>query len=285
MKTCFGRLAAHTALLPVVFAAALVSLDGGVVSAAVLRVGSVADERFGTSWTLDGSSMQNTRAKLQNPANFGTAGTAHFSITINDTAATPGSLTLALLKNFDVFFIGYLNDNSSNALTAAELANLHTWVNAGGVLIVTCDESGYDAVCADFGHPATTSATNPMVPTGLGVLHPIFNGLFGAVPTFNMRGTQGYFSATAGATVLAQDSTPGTPHPVFLTKTEGAGRVILFADVDIIANALTSDAAITNSNDRLLGNLFAYAAGILPPVRVGSVANSRFNQSWTLDGS
>ncbi len=185
--------------------------------------------------------MQGTRAQLQNPANSGPAGTVHFSITINDTATTPGSLTLSLLKNFDVFFIGYLNDNNPNALTALELANLHTWVTAGGVLIVTCDEDDYDAVCADFGHPATTTAENPMVPTDGG--QPIFNGPFGAVPSFLMEGTQGYFTSTAGADVLAHDSS-AEQQPVFLSKTVGAGRVILFSDVDIIADTLTPGAGV-----------------------------------------
>lgn len=249
----------------------------------VLRVGSIADSRFNSSWTLDGSSMQNTRAKLQSPANFGAGGTMPFSITINDVAPTPGSLTLSLLKNFDVFFIGYLDDGNTNAFTAAELAAMHAWVEGGGFLIVTCDESGYDAVCADFGHPATTTATNPMLPVG--PPHPIFSGgPFGSVPNFLMNGTRGYFTSTAGATVLAQDSA-GLPHPVFLERTAGAGRVILFADVDIVATTLTAGGTITSNNDKLLGNLFAYASKNLPPVRVGSVAESRFGTGYTLDGS
>lgn len=247
----------------------------------VLRVGSVADVRFNTGWTFDASHMQRTRAKLQNPANFGLGGTVPFSITINDVAATAGSLTLPLLKNFDVFFIGYLNDDSSNALTGGELAALHTWVEAGGVLIVTCDDSSYDAVCADFGYPATTSASNPMSPVG--PPNAIFStGPFGGVPTFNMQGTRGFFTTTTGATVLAQDS---GGNPVFLQRAIGAGRVILFADVDIVADALTDAATITNNNDKLLGNLFAYAGTILPPVRVGSVVDSRFGTGYTFDGS
>jgi hypothetical protein len=251
---------------------------------AALKLGSVANTRFQQNWTLDGSQMQNTRDKLLNPANFGASGTFPRAVRITDTAAAPGAIDAALLSAFDVFFIGYLNDDSANAFTPGELAAMQDWVAAGGTLIVTCDESGYDAVCAHFGHPASTSAVDPMVPVGEGVAHPIFNGPFGAVPQFNMFGTHGFFTTTAGATLLAQDSS-GSARPVFLIKQVGAGWVILFADVDIIANAASSGDGITSDNDRVLGNLFAFAgapglrvfASVLPisrSVQVGSQATA-----------
>src|SRR5215203_5880987 len=91
-----------------------------------IRVGSVADSRFGTSWTLNGSQMTNTRAKLLNTANFGPAGTVTRAVQITDTASTVGSVTTALLANFDVFFIGYLLDSSPNAFTGAEIAAMQS---------------------------------------------------------------------------------------------------------------------------------------------------------------
>ena len=228
-----------------------------------LRVGSVADARFGTAWTLDGSELANTRAKLLNPANFGVGGTFQRPISITDTAATPGSIDAGLLAAYDVFFIGFLDDGNANAFTAAELTALQTWVTGGGTLIVTCDDPGHDAVCASFGYAVQEPAVNPETPVGAGVGHPIFAGPFGAVPTFDMAGNQGFFTTTAGATVLAQDS---TAQPVFLFKAIGAGRVILFADVNIIGGfGGTSDGAtITTNNDRVLGNLFAFAGSPTP---------------------
>ncbi len=118
---------------------------------ATLRVGSVAGARFATGWTLDGSEMTNSRAKLLNSVNFGPAGAVATSIAITDTAAAAGSVNAALLANFDVFFIGYLNDGNANAFTAAELAAFQKWVYAGGTMIVGCDSTGYDAVCEYFG--------------------------------------------------------------------------------------------------------------------------------------
>jgi len=235
-------------------------------SAQTIRVGSVADSRFGTSWTLDGSNMTNTRAKLLNPANFGPAGTVTRTVQITDTAATVGSVTVALLSNFDVFFIGYLNDNSANAFTGAELSAMLAYVNAGGTMIVTCDSNSYDAVCAAFGFPASAGSPgiNPIVPTAAGSASNLFNGPFGVVASMNEAGTQGAFTSTTGATILAVDSTPGTPLPIVLTQNLGLGRVVLFADVDIIANAASAGGTITNGNDRYLGNLFASVTSFVP---------------------
>ena len=252
-------------------AVALVGLVACGAALAQIRVGSIADARFGTGWTLDGGQMSVTRSKLLNTANFGPGGTVSAPITITDTASTVGSVNASLLSNFDVFFIGYLDDGNPNAFTGAELSAFQTWVNGGGTMIVTCDESGYDAVCSQFGFPATTSGTNPDLPTAAGLASPIFNGAFGSVASINECGTQGFFTTTAGASVLATDSS-GSSNPIVLFATVGAGRVILIADVDTLSNCtLSAGTTITTNQDRFLGNLFAFAgnqAAAPPPVRV-----------------
>jgi len=78
------------------------------VSAQPIRVGSVASDRFPSNWTLDGSNMQDARAKLLNLANFGVGGTYLRPVTITDTALAKGSVNASLLAQFDVFFIGFL---------------------------------------------------------------------------------------------------------------------------------------------------------------------------------
>jgi hypothetical protein len=229
-------------------------------SAQALRVGSVTDSRFNQSWTLDGPQMANTRSKLLNPANFGVGGTVARPITIVDTAGAVGSIDAVLLAGVDVFFIGYLDDANVNALTAAELTAMQTWVNGGGTMIVTCDDNNYDATCSFFGHPATAGSPgiNPIVPTVAGTTHPLFAGPFGVVSAINEVGTRGAFTSTVGATILAQDSTPVTPLPVVLVQSFGAGRIVFMADVDLIANGLSAGATMTNQNDAFLGNLFAF---------------------------
>ena len=103
-----------------------VLMASGFDAAAQINVGSVVDSRGAVGWTLDGSNMNTTRSKLLNASNFGAGGTVANSITITDTAAASGSITAALLANFNVFFIGYF---PTGTFTAAELTALHTWVN------------------------------------------------------------------------------------------------------------------------------------------------------------
>ena len=134
-------------------------------SAYAAVIGSVADSRFGSTWTLDGTEQANARAKILNSANFGPAGTVTEAMTIVDTAAP---ITTDLLSGFDIFYIGYLSNSSPNAFTGAELTAMTSYVTGGGVMVVTCDDSGHDAVCSNFGFPTTTPASNPMTPTAYG---------------------------------------------------------------------------------------------------------------------
>jgi hypothetical protein len=85
---------------------------------AQIKVASVVSARGGTAWTLDGSNMTESRAKLLNAANFGVGGTVATPITITDTAGASGSINAALLSNFNVLFIGYF---ANGTFTAAEL--------------------------------------------------------------------------------------------------------------------------------------------------------------------
>lgn len=225
-----------------------------------LRVGSVAASRFGSDWTLDGPMMANTRAKLLNTSNFGLAGTVRRPIQITDTAATVGSVDAPLLGNFDVFFIGSLDDQHPNAFTPEEMAAFQAWVAAGGTMIVTCDAPYDDALCAAFGLPVDANSTAPAVPTAPGADHPLFAGPFGAVASLGMWGDYGYFAGSVGAVVLAQDSSGSGALPVVLFRRWGSGRLILLSDVDILAQAATAGSSVTSDNDRFLGNLFAFAA-------------------------
>jgi hypothetical protein len=221
-------------------------------AAAQIRVGSIADSRGGTTYTLDGSSMTSTRAKLLNPLNFGPTGVASPNIQIIDTAAT---IDATVLSGFNVLFIGWI---PTGTFTAGELSAMQTWVNGGGTIIATCDDSGHSDVCTTFGHTPNTGAVSPVVPTGAGATT-LFAGPFGAAPSVTMQFTQGFYPTTAGATVLGQDSS-AIPNATVLLQSFGAGRVIFISDVDIIADfTLSAGSVISNNNDRFLGNLFAFA--------------------------
>jgi hypothetical protein len=249
------------------FLLAMVLLGGAASAAeAALRVGSVTTTRFSTSYTLDGARMAPSRSKLLNAANFGAAGIVANPITITDTAATAGSVTAGLLANFDVFFIGYLNDSDADQFTPAELAAFQKWVYEGGTIIATCDDGGHDAVCAYFGHANAGDATPPSVVVPTFSTHPLFSGPFGAVASIGMSGNYGSFVNTTGAYVLATDSN-AAKRPTILVQQFGAGKVIFVADVDMLTDAtVSSGTGINNGNDRFLGNLFAFAGSITPTV-------------------
>jgi hypothetical protein len=240
--------------------------DGAVVGVATTyEVGSIADSRFRTGTTLDGAAMTATRNKLLAPDNFGQNGTVPSAINITDTASTQGSITAALLSNFDVFFIGSLNDTNPNAFTAGELNALQDWVrNNGGVLIITCDDSSFDDVCEFFGYPASSSGITPTVPAAAGVGHPLFDGAFGTVASVSMGGVKGFFPTTTDAEVLGEDSA-GTPAATVIERQIDNGWIIFLSDVDMITElgGISAGTEILNDNDRFLGNLFDYAAGIL----------------------
>lgn len=233
----------------------VVALAGVMCGQAIaqLRVGSIADARGGSGWSLDGGNMSVTRSKLLNPANFGTSGIASPAIQITDTAAT---IDATVLANFGVLFIGYFPNGT---FSGPELAAMQTWVNGGGTIIATCDDSSYADVCTAFGHTPTTQATSPTVPSVAGSTHPIFSAPFGTASSVTMQFTQGYFPNTAGATILGQDSS-ASPLATVLIQNFGSGRVIFLSDVDLISNfSLSAGTGISNGNDRFLGNLFAFA--------------------------
>jgi hypothetical protein len=237
----------------------LVALSGIMLflslDAQAIEVGSITNTRFESDWTLDGSEMTTTRAKLLAAANFGPAGTVTEAIHIIDVA---GPIDYTLLSQFDIFFIGYLPDGSANAFSADELQAFQDWVNAGGTMIITCDEANYDAVCAAFGPTPGASVTPPVNPTNEGMAHPLFDGPFGMPAELQMWGTQTAFDDAAGFTVLGQDQ---DSNPVVLESVIGDGRVIVFTDVDIISNnTLSAGTGIANDNDKFLGNLVAYLA-------------------------
>ncbi len=240
-----------------------------------IELGSIADSRFQDEpgWTLDGNEMTDTRAKLMNQANFGPGGTVDEAINISDLT---GEITYTRLSNFDIFFIGYFQDDDDNRFSEDELVAMGDWVTAGGTMIVTCDSPEQDTVCRVFGPmPSANNASPAVNPTGVGATRPIFDGPFGTPTELQMAGLRRYFEDTGGFSVLAEDQ---DGNPVVLEALIGDGRVVAFTDVDMISNDTLSDGSgISNDNDRFLGNLVAYLAG-----EAGEtfVLNPGLNANW-----
>ncbi|HEX2252994.1 MAG TPA: hypothetical protein VHQ65_06985 [Thermoanaerobaculia bacterium] len=246
-------------------------------AAAELEVGSLAASRIGNAWTLDGTNMEAARAKLENPDNFGSVGGVDpVDIDVTDVSAP---LTAGVLAPFDVFFIGYTPDGT---LADAELAALQDWVDAGGSLILTCDDESHDEICELFGRTLGGNATPPTEPAPGQLTHPLFTGPFGTATTIVNSGNYSYFASAVGATVLAVDD---AGLPIILIEGVGDGLVLSMGDVDMLSDfTLSSGAAIdaTNDNDVLLGNLFAALSGAAcPPGALCLGAGGRFEVTVT----
>jgi hypothetical protein len=224
-----------------------------------IRIGSIADSRFGTGWTLDGSEMANTRAKLLNSSNFGASGTVPRSIVITDTGAAEGSVNAALLSTIDVFFIGYLNDSSINAFTPSEIAAFQAWVNAGGTMIITCDSPTQLRRCApvrspgDQRKPASTHRADISRDGRANLQRTLLHG-----PASTWKEPRAHSPRATGRPFLL---TPRrAPLRAGVCFSGLATAESFMDDVDLLANGASDGAAITTPNDQFVGNVFAFGA-------------------------
>jgi hypothetical protein len=237
--------------------APILALAAAALPAQPIRLGSIDAARFGgATWTLNGTDMEEARAKLLAAGNFGDSGTVGRAVVITDTAA---AITSGLLNSLDVFFIGYLSDEHANAFTAAELNAFFEWVEDGGAMLVTCDSEDYDAVCARFGAPASGFGTNLVDASGPGFGHPALDGPFGAVRQFTAQGDIAAFPEGSPGVVVARSQDRA---PMVIARRIGDGRVLLITDVDMLSDyTLTDYIDLPSPNDVLLGNAIAWLAG------------------------
>jgi len=249
----------HVPKLAAIAASLALALGAGALGAQPIELGSMAAARFDATWTLDGTDMEETRAKLLEESNFGDAGDVGRAIAITDTA---GPIDATLLAAFDVFFIGYLYDADDDAFTVAELDAFYAWVEAGGAMLITCDASDYDAVCERFGSPVTHIGENLVDAAGPGFGHPALSGPFGPVRQVAAQFSIAAFDEPAAGDVVLRGAVER--RPMGIVREIGAGRVLLLSDVDMLADyTLTNDngADIAGPNDALLGNAIAWLAG------------------------
>jgi len=233
-----------------------VAVAGFANPAATIRVGSIAASRAGTTWTLDGASMADTRAKLLNTANFGPTGTVTKQILITDTAAT---IDANMLANFDTVFI---SDLPNGTLTTAERAALSAWENNGGWIVVTADDSSHDDVASDYGGCTSSPAAfiPPTMVTGLGITLPLFLTPYSNdYPIQLGKTSNGLVSGGLAKLLTDSMSTFMAVGKIIL----GSGQVIFLSDVSMITStlsgSLTTGSSITSAGDKFLVNLFAYA--------------------------
>lgn len=211
---------------------------------------SIDASRATAGWSLNGYNMTSTLAKLEDAANFGSSGTAEFTNVITHETAT---ITLSLLSNYDILYIGYIRDNE---FSASELQAMYDWVDTGGTILITSDDNNYDDVAEKFGHPVSTQGTNPHSPTAGNENHPIFDGPFGIITNYSGALTRGFYANTSGVTVLARDA---AGNATLLEKTVGSGYAILTGDICTHSDLTnTAGSGISNNNDIYTANLFNY---------------------------
>lgn len=213
-----------------------------------IRLGSLTEARAQSQgWALDANELTNTRAALVGA----TEADDGFTVVITDIDAT---LDATVLAGVDAFLVNWVADG---ALTADELTALATWVDAGGVLLLTCDDTSHDDVCEHLGYVLMESNyVAPLEPTTAGATNPLFSGPAGTVTTVEGGGNQGRWSAIpASAESLAVDQ---ESHPAVAAEKRGLGQIYAFGDIDLFSNQTIDETGFeSGANGMLFSNLIA----------------------------
>jgi hypothetical protein len=208
----------------------------GLAQAYVVGGASGASASNSGGWAWDGLYLQNFRAALENPANFGPAGVVNRTITTTNLAVVD-STTLAGLD----MFVGAWNEDSQAAGYATAVRNFFL---AGGDLFLLQDDSGHDALGAILG--ISTSASTGTVSNGGA---PLFQGPFGNATNVTQHYLVGQLDETAvnnlGGTVAGRNANNQVTSAYWRAGeyAAGAGSLFVIADIDMIATTLNSNSA------------------------------------------
>lgn len=209
-----------------------------------------------------GGDYDNLRAKLTDPANFGSGGVSPATFSF---APAIDSITAANLSGLDFFFL-----TEPGALDAASVSDLKNFVLGGNNLILVTDSGGNTGIsnilgALDGGSLGSSGGTNgiggAIVGTGLST-----NGPFG-----NLTGDFGVsihsiINPGSASTVIGRSSgAGGTPILIEIVPgalASGSGAVIAMGDV-LFMDYFISPASLsaTSNNDNLALNWFANASG------------------------
>jgi len=211
----------------------------------------------------DTADMQDARAKLLNPANFGPTGTVPHTITITDDYGTYGSIPgVAALNPYDIIFIGV---KTGAGFSPAEVGYLLAWSKQPGKVLMLQEQSWGSPVSTAMGYQIIDgSNTNPTtaLPEDISYGTKLFSGAFGdaSMGIDQWGASQGYFTPGCTGIALAKNAN-GLATVILNTEY----RDILVADGDFftkswVGNGLISAGpSITNDTDRVWGNLWAWA--------------------------
>ena len=215
-------------------------------------------------WAWDGSYMTGFRAALENPANFGPAGTVNQTISTVDLNV----VSAATLAGVDMFVGTWISDGQGGAFSA----DVQSFLLAGGDVFLLQDDSGHDILGSTLGI-STTVSTGSVSNGGV----PLFNGPFGTATDVNQYYLMGQLDPLAIAALgghIGGTNVEGQVTSAFWSAGEyapGAGRLFIVADIDMIATTTAcglplcgADYAAMNDNAIYALNTFSFLSGATP---------------------
>jgi hypothetical protein len=220
------------------------------------------------TYNILGTNAASLRAKLDNPANFGPAGTyGDYDFEYVDLG---DGLTEQMLldASCDIFFSGYESDSS---YTEGELQAIDDWIanDPTRQVVAGCDGSSNDPVCDRLGFTVTTDTDTYGFLADLEVNPINCDETIQPTDEINMAGgVGGYFSgpAVTAANTVAVHETDGSPDPakpiVIYT-----GNFFLTSDINMIETGGTEPTVsdgdgVTTINDILAMNAFSGLADV-----------------------
>lgn len=248
-------------------------------------------------YTLDGTVMTSSRAKLLNTNNFGISGTYSKTVSIFDGYGTTGSLAqISSVPINNIFFFGgfILNNPSTQQFTSEEVDSVYNWSKRGGKLIIAANPNGFgynlSILDSRWGFHDTLKSPSYLSPTIDGNNTDIFNGPFGTVSYATEGGSlQGYFDVIpANTKIFATDPNNGKPTLFMDCNTLD----LIAADVDAYTSlsGISAGSAINNMQDIFWANTISFMDNLQPlPQITNSINNLSLNSSynnyqWYLNG-
>lgn len=214
-----------------------------------------------SDWSWNGGvNVQPYRNALQDPLHFG-AGPVPISITTTDLAVIDANT----LAGVDAFIASWWSDSDAPATAVNAIVQ---WFLNGGHLILYQDSSSYDPIGQALGLPTSLSSDGSLS----NGQEPFFDGPFGMAAGIMQWGSVGQLSA---ADIQAHNgNVGGTNQGGQVTSAywnageyaAGAGRLVIFADVDMMSSK-TSTYAPLNENGKFSLNGAAFLAGVGSNVR------------------
>lgn len=201
-------------------------------------------------WCLEGGPMTGFLAAILDPNNFGPTGTVSTSITLSSL----NSVNTSTLSGANGFISTWWNDSES----APSVADIITFFQNGGDLILYQDDIAHDGIGEALGLP--TLASDGSLSNGAS---PLFSGPFGPATDVTQIGNTGAFSLSQIATLngtIGSVNASGQATSVYWNAGQfapGAGKLIIIGDVDMVSDYGATYSPL-NNNGRFGLNTIAY---------------------------